>query len=68
MEHTFEISSFVIFILPMTLICVFYVLIGLKLKKSKLMHGRKLKISDGSRCIRGQTRVIRMLSKINIVL
>lgn len=46
----------------MTIICVLYVLIGIKLRKSKLLYGKKRKSCD-SRCISGQTRVIRMLSK-----
>jgi hypothetical protein len=63
-EHAFEISSFLFFIVPMTVICVLYILIGLKLRQSKLLYGKKMKTSDSERYIKGQTRVIRMLSKI----
>jgi len=63
-EHAFEVSSFVFFVGPMTVICVLYVLIGVKLRKSKLLQGVKRKSCDFGRGISGQTRVIRMLSKI----
>lgn len=36
-EHSFELSTFVFFVIPMVLILVLYVLIGMKLKKSTLM-------------------------------
>lgn len=60
-EHAFEISSFVFFIVPMTVICVLYILIGIKLRQSKLLYGKKMKSCDSQRCIKGQSRVIRML-------
>lgn len=47
----------------MTIICVLYILIGIKLRKSKLLYGKKTKSSDSHRQISGQTRVIRMLSE-----
>lgn len=66
-DHSFEVSSFVFFVGPMIVICVLYVLIGIKLHKSKLLHGVKRKgcsdpanrnsINNSS----GQARVIRML-------
>lgn len=62
-RHTFEISSFLFFVGPMTLICILYVLIGVKLRKSKILHGVK---RNGNECrsgMNGQTRVIRMLGK-----
>jgi len=62
LEHAFEVSSFLFFIVPMTVICVLYILIGLKLRQSKLLYGKKMNC-DSQRCIKGQTRVIRMLSK-----
>lgn len=46
----------------MTLICVLYVLIGIKLRKSKLLQGVKRRSCEFGRGITGQTRVIRMLS------
>ncbi|CAG9806695.1 unnamed protein product [Chironomus riparius] len=60
-EHSFELSSFLFFIVPMTIICVLYILIGLKLRKSKLLYDNKGKGCDSQRCIKGQTRVVRML-------
>lgn len=47
----------------MTLICVLYVLIGVKLRKSKLLQGVKRRGCEFGRGISGQTRVIRMLGK-----
>jgi hypothetical protein len=67
-EHAFEISSLIFFIVPMTVICVLYILIGLKLRKSKLLYGKKIKSCDTQRCIKGQTRVIRMLSELKAFL
>ncbi|XP_058812398.1 pyrokinin-1 receptor-like [Topomyia yanbarensis] len=40
-EHAFEVSSFLFFVGPMTVIAVLYVLIGIKLRKSKLLQGIK---------------------------
>uniref|UniRef100_A0A182JBU8 G-protein coupled receptors family 1 profile domain-containing protein n=1 Tax=Anopheles atroparvus TaxID=41427 RepID=A0A182JBU8_ANOAO len=62
--HAFEVSSFLFFVGPMTLIAVLYVLIGIKLRKSKLLQGVKRASSDYTtppRGISAQTRVIRML-------
>lgn len=56
-------SSFLFFIVPMTVICVLYVLIGLKLRQSKLLYGKKMKTCDSQRCIKGQSRVVRMLGE-----
>ncbi|KAL2733945.1 pyrokinin-1 receptor-like [Vespula squamosa] len=36
-KHSFEISTFLFFIVPMSLITVLYILIGLKLRKSNMM-------------------------------
>lgn len=47
----------------MTVICVLYVLIGIKLRKSKLLQGIKRKGCDYGKNVSGQTRVIRMLGK-----
>lgn len=62
-EHAFEVSSFLFFVGPMTLICVLYVLIGFKLRKSKMLQGAKRRGTEFGRAVSGQTRVIRMLSK-----
>ncbi|XP_053669125.1 phe13-bombesin receptor-like [Anopheles marshallii] len=62
--HAFEVSSFLFFVGPMTLIAVLYVLIGIKLRKSKLLQGVKRASSDYTTPPRGvsaQSRVIRML-------
>lgn len=48
----------------MTVICVLYILIGIKLRQSKLLYGKKVKSSDSQRYIKGQSRVVRMLSKL----
>lgn len=40
MEHAFELSTLVFFVVPMTLIIVFYILIGKKLKSSKVVERR----------------------------
>lgn len=48
----------------MTVICVLYMLIGLKLRKSKLLQGAKRIGNEvNGRNWKGQTRVIRMLGK-----
>uniref|UniRef100_A0A182P2X4 G-protein coupled receptors family 1 profile domain-containing protein n=1 Tax=Anopheles epiroticus TaxID=199890 RepID=A0A182P2X4_9DIPT len=63
-SHAFEVSSFLFFVGPMTLIAVLYVLIGIKLRKSKLLQGVKRASSDYTTPPRGvsaQSRVIRML-------
>lgn len=64
-EHAFEVSSFLFFVGPMTLICVLYVLIGFKLRKSKMLQGAKRRSTDFGRAVSGQTRVIRMLGNNN---
>ncbi|KAG5670313.1 hypothetical protein PVAND_000589 [Polypedilum vanderplanki] len=50
----------------MTVICVLYILIGLKLRKSKLLYDNKGKGCDSQRCIKGQTRVVRMLIAVAV--
>lgn len=62
MEHAFEISSFLFFVGPMTLICVLYILIAIKLRNSKTLHMTRDR-SEINRNVSGQTRIIRMLSK-----
>lgn len=77
-KHAFEISTFLFFIGPMTLITVLYVLIGVKLRKSRMLplqHGDStLKSVNGEVCTpritrnaTGQKRVIKMLGKFFIV-
>ncbi|XP_055384390.1 putative uncharacterized protein DDB_G0282133 [Condylostylus longicornis] len=60
--HVFAVSGCVFFVGPMTAICVLYVLIGIKLKKSKLLHG----VKRYDRGISAQTRVIRMLIAVAV--
>lgn len=63
-SHAFTISGFIFFVGPMTVICVLYMLIGIKLRKSKLLQGVKRNGNDiNGRNYKGQTRVIRMLGK-----
>lgn len=50
----------------MTLICVLYILIGIKLKNSKTLQGITRDSSEINRSISSQTRIIRMLSKFQI--
>ncbi|XP_065212672.1 pyrokinin-1 receptor-like [Planococcus citri] len=63
MDHAFEISSLVFFVIPMCVISVFYILIGFRLRDS-----RQIKQSSPGRIgildrqtRKNQTRVIRML-------
>lgn len=70
-EHTFEVSSFLFFVGPMIVICALYILIGIKLHKSKLLHGVNRKgcpdvnssHKNNANTSSGQARVIRMLGK-----
>lgn len=65
-EHAFEVSTFVFFIAPMTLITVLYILIGLKLKSSRTM---KKRISTNARVqSKSSRKVIKMLGKSNVFL
>lgn len=56
-------SGFIFFGGPMTAICVLYVLIGVKLKRSRLLQTAPQRYYVVNRGISAQTRVIRMLSK-----
>ncbi|KAF2882440.1 hypothetical protein ILUMI_23722 [Ignelater luminosus] len=77
-QHAFEISTFVFFVGPMTLITVLYVLIALKLRKSRLlsMQKRVPSLNNGndetctprtSRSTAAQKRVIKMLGKFLVL-
>lgn len=59
--HAFELSTFLFFVAPMTLIIVFYILIGLKLKSSKIIEKRMVST------VRNQSNysrnVVKMLGK-----
>lgn len=80
-RHSFELSTFLFFIVPMTLITILYALIGLKLRKSnalKSVRGR----GENSRVIAGSSRkdrqrsgagrssrrVLKMLGELRILL
>lgn len=76
-EHAFEISTILFFILPMTIITVLYILIAIKLRQSRLLSAtaKRNHLSAGS--IYGdsgrgkssaQKNVIRMLGKWNVSL
>ncbi|XP_069962190.1 growth hormone secretagogue receptor type 1-like [Bactrocera oleae] len=60
-EHVFAVSGFIFFGGPMTAICVLYVLIGIKLKRSRLLQAVPRRSLDVHRGISAQSRVIRML-------
>ena len=79
-KHSFEVSTFLFFVVPMTLIMVLYVLIGVKLKKSTLVkrtckrehhssEGTKVRVGTSRmdrhcRHSRSTRRVLKMLGKI----
>lgn len=60
-QHSFEISTFLFFVGPMTLITVLYVLIALKLRKS----GKQCRISRSARNSVAQKKVIKMLGEFH---
>ncbi|XP_037717030.1 pyrokinin-1 receptor isoform X3 [Drosophila subpulchrella] len=59
--HVFAVSGFIFFGGPMTAICVLYVLIGVKLKRSRLLQSLPRRTYDANRGLNAQGRVIRML-------
>lgn len=61
-EHAFEVSTFVFFVAPMTLITVFYILIGLKLKSSKMLMRQIVNNTKGQN--KSSRKVVRMLGKL----
>ncbi|XP_015116408.1 pyrokinin-1 receptor [Diachasma alloeum] len=68
-DHAFEISTILFFVLPMTIITVLYVLIGIKLRRSRILVAVKrnpvpgsLNCSESGRSrVTSQRNVIRML-------
>ncbi|XP_051862630.1 neuromedin-U receptor 1 isoform X2 [Drosophila albomicans] len=60
--HVFAVSGFIFFCGPMTAICVLYVLIGMKLKRSRLLQALPRRAYDANRGVNAQSRVIRMLA------
>ncbi|XP_053945382.1 melanopsin-like [Anastrepha ludens] len=65
-EHVFAVSGFIFFGGPMTAICVLYVLIGIKLKRSRLLQAVPRRSFDVHRGISAQSRVIRMLVAVAV--
>lgn len=61
--HVFAVSGFIFFGGPMTAICVLYVLIGVKLKRSRLLQSLPRRTFDANRGLNAQGRVIRMLGR-----
>lgn len=67
MDHSFEVSTLVFFIAPMSLITVLYVLIGVRLRKSTIRKNNSIESSKNSgrtgqaQCSR---RVLKMLGKL----
>ncbi|XP_061399793.1 neuropeptide CCHamide-2 receptor [Musca vetustissima] len=64
--HVFAVSGFIFFGGPMTAICVLYVLIGVKLKRSRLLQTAPQRYYVVNRGISAQTRVIRMLIAVAV--
>jgi hypothetical protein len=63
-KHAFEISTFVFFVMPMTLITVLYLLIGYKLRRNRLVKRPSLCGNAPDRqTLRGQKHVINMLGE-----
>ncbi|CAL7938821.1 unnamed protein product [Xylocopa violacea] len=69
LQHSFELSTFLFFLVPMSLITILYVLIGLKLRKSSLMKrgtGRNQWGSCRHHPGRSSRRVLKMLVAVVI--
>ncbi|XP_017004979.2 neuromedin-U receptor 1 isoform X2 [Drosophila takahashii] len=64
--HVFAVSGFIFFGGPMTAICVLYVLIGVKLKRSRLLQSLPRRTYDANRGLNAQGRVIRMLVAVAV--
>lgn len=59
-EHSFEMSSLVFFVFPMTVISVLYVLIGVKLHQSKIMRRKNVNVAGHRKSSR---KIIKMLGE-----
>lgn len=76
LEHAFEISTMLLFVVPMTIITILYILIGVKLRRSRLLSSvKRTPIAGGLNhydSTRGknssQKNVIRMLGEYKIKL
>lgn len=66
LQHSFELSTFLFFLVPMSMITVLYALIGLKLRKSNMMKRSRGRGQSGS-CRhhhgRSSRRVLKMLGE-----
>lgn len=64
-RHSFELSTFLFFAVPMSLITVLYALIGLKLRKSNMMKGSRRRGEGGScrHTSKSSRRVLKMLGE-----
>lgn len=52
LRHSFEISTFLFFVMPMTLITVLYALIGFQLRSSNMMKRERTQLGQSSRALR----------------
>lgn len=70
LQHSFGLSTFLFFVMPMSLITVLYALIGLKLRKSNMMK-RSRGSGQGGSCRhhpgRSSRRVLKMLGEFRIL-
>lgn len=70
--HSFEVSTFMFFIAPMTLISVLYALIGFRLRTSNMMKRNSTEEMQRKGCKNGQVqtskRVLKMLGKYILLL
>ncbi|XP_076231284.1 pyrokinin-1 receptor [Calliopsis andreniformis] len=69
LQHSFELSTFLFFVVPMSLITVLYALIGLKLRKSNMMKRSRGRGGGGScrhHTGRSSRRVLKMLVAVVI--
>lgn len=67
-EHSFEISTMVFFILPMTVITVLYILIGLKLKSSHMMKKRSATGGTNGRLqSKSSRKIVKMLGELKFI-
>ncbi|RZB84901.1 7tm 1 domain containing protein [Asbolus verrucosus] len=63
-EHSFEVSTLLFFVLPMSLITVLYILIGQKLKTSNMMKKRSVHSNASARMqSKSSRKVVKMLGE-----
>lgn len=70
MRYMFQVSAFVFFLLPMTIILVMYLLIGITLCRSDMVLDNKsiAKSSTAADPVKSRKSVLKMLGMFNIVL